>query len=418
MNRQQRKNQKHAGVPHRSAGVTKPGVGLSHGSLKAPNLMLAGTPSVIELTQQNFASSIDGHPLAVVNFWAPSSALCRTFTPILVAAAARNPDLLFSQVNAEDQQAIAAQFDIRSVPALLIFRHNIIVYGKAGALEARKLDDVLAAVRALDMEEVRRKVVSVDEIALGTSGAPSTDGGSQAAADTSLLSIETYLRPSLRGPRSVLMDAVPRLAAGGLVAIRNAFEPEFAERMYRSLDTCTAWRVYEGYERDFHYHHHNLYDAPDFPADLAWCSQIFDSPSTKAWATRLSGRSCPGPAEVSAAWYLPGDHSLPHNDVAPSGPNLSRQFAFVWHLAKDWRPEWGGALFWCSKGCYLPPEFNTLWLFNVVPESTHFVTHVSPYAQGKRLAINGWWTGPATTGAPVWKGPDRVSAGSSEIVIY
>ena len=170
--------------------------------------------------------------------------------------------------------------------------------------------------------------------------------------------------------------------------------------MYRSLDTCTTWRVYEGYEEDFHYHHHNLYDAPDFPADLAWCSKIFDSPSTKAWATRLSGRSCPGPAEVSASWYLPGDHSLPHNDVAPSGPNLSRQVAFVWHLAKDWRSEWGGALFWCSKGCYLPPDFNTLWLFNVGPESTHFVTHVSPYAQGKRLAINGWWTGPATTGDP------------------
>jgi thiol-disulfide isomerase/thioredoxin len=376
------------------------------------------TPGVVELTEQNFASAIDGHPLAVICFWAPSSAPCRVFAPIFAAAAGRNPDVLFSRVNAEAQQAIGAQFDVRSTPTLLIFRSNIIVYGKAGALQAGELDNVLAAVRALDMEEVRRKVVSVDEVALGTAGAPSTDGGSQAAADTSLLSIETYLRPSLRGPGSALMDAVPRMAAGGLVAIRNAFEPEFAERMYRSLDTCTAWRVYEGYEGNFHYHHHNLYDAPDFPADLAWCSKIFDSPSTKAWATRLSGRSCPGPAEVSAAWYLPGDHSLPHNDVAPSGPNLSRQFAFVWHLAKDWRPEWGGALFWCSKGCYLPPEFNTLWLFNVGPESTHFVTHVSPYAQGKRLAINGWWTGPAKTGAPVWKGPDRISAGSSEIVIY
>jgi len=376
------------------------------------------TPGVVELTEQNFASAIDGHPLAVICFWAPSSVPCRAFAPIFAAAAGRNPDVLFSRVNAEDQQAIGAQFDVRSTPTLLIFRSNIIVYGKAGALQAGELDGVLAAVRALDMEEVRRKVVSVDEVALGTSGAPSTAGGSQAAADTSLLSIETYLRPSLRGPGSALMDAVPRLAAGGLVAIRNAFEPEFAERMHRSLDTCTAWRVYDGYEGDFHYHHHNLYDGPDFPADLAWCSKIFDSPSTKAWATRLSGRSCPGPAEVSAAWYLPGDHSLPHNDVAPSGPNLSRQFAFVWHLAKDWRPEWGGALFWCSKGCYLPPEFNTLWLFKVGPESTHFVTHVSPYARGKRLAINGWWTGPATTGDRLWKGPDRISTGSSEIVIY
>jgi Rps23 Pro-64 3,4-dihydroxylase Tpa1-like proline 4-hydroxylase len=90
----------------------------------------------------------------------------------------------------------------------------------------------------------------------------------------------------------------------------------------------------------------------------------------------------------------------------------------VWHLAKDWRSEWGGALFWCSKGCYLPPVFNTLWLFNVGPESNHFVTEVSPYAQGKRLTVNGWWTGPAATGDPVWKGPDRIGAGDAEILIY
>ena len=383
--------------------------------------MSADTAGVLELTEQNLAPAIDGHPFAVVYFWAPSSAPSHALAPTVAAAAARNPDVLFARVDAEKHPAIGAQFNVRAIPTLLIFRSNIIVYAKAGALQAAELDQVLGAARALDMEEVRRKVVSVDEVALGTSSAPSTNGGSQAAADTSLLSIETYLRPSLRGPGSALMDAVPRLAAGGLVAIRNAFEPEFAERMYRSLDTCTAWRVYEGYEGDFHYHHHNLYDAPDFPADLAWCSKIFDSPSTKAWATRLSGRSCPGPAEVSAAWYLPGDHSLPHNDIAPSGPNLSRQFAFVWHLAKDWRPEWGGALFWCSKGCYLPPEFNTLWLFNVGPESTHFVTHVSPYAQGKRLAINGWWTGPPRpeppsgkdrTGSP-WAAPRSSSTESS-----
>ena len=263
--------------------------------------MSAGTAGVLELTEQNFAPAIDGHPFAVVYFWAPSSAPCHAFAPTFAAAAARNPDVLFAKVNAENHQAIGAQFNVRSIPTLLIFRSNIIVYAKAGALQAGELDEVLGAARALDMEEVRRKVVSVDEVALGTSSAPSTDGGSQAAADTSLLSIETYLRPSLRGPGSALMDAVPRLAAGGLVAIRDAFEPEFAERMYRSLDTCTLGACTRATRSDFHYHHHNLYDASEFPADLAWCSKIFDSPSTKAWATRLSGRSCVGPAEFSAS---------------------------------------------------------------------------------------------------------------------
>jgi len=380
--------------------------------------MAAHIPGVIELTEQNFAASINGHPFAVVDFRAPSSAPCRAFAPIFAAAVARNPDVLFAQVNAEDQQAIIAQFNIRSIPTLMIFRSNIIVYAKAGALEARSLDEVLGGARALDMEEVRRKVARVDAVALGAPTAPTSAVDAPAAADASLLSIETYLRPSLRGPRSALTDVAPRLAAGGLVAIRDAFEPDFAEQMYRSLDHCTTWRVYENYEEDFHYHHHNLFHSEEYPADTAWCSKVFDSPSTKAWVAQLSGRSCPGPAEVYASWYLPGDHSLPHNDVAGSGPNFNRQVAFVWHLAKDWRSEWGGALYWCPKASYLPPVFNTLWLFNVTPESTHFVTHVSPYAQGKRLAINGWWTGPTATGDPVWKGPDRISAGDTEIAIY
>jgi thiol-disulfide isomerase/thioredoxin len=383
--------------------------------------MSTDNPDVIELTEQNFQSSIDGHPFAVIDFWAPSSASCRAFAPRFAAAAARNPDVLFAKVNTEEQQFLCAQLNVRSIPALMIFRSNTVVHAKAGALQAGELDEVLSAARALDMGKLRRKAASVDAAAPaapGTSAAPTDAGGTQAAADASLLSIETYLRPSLRGPGSALVHAMPRLAAGGLVAIRDAFEPDFAERMHRCLDRSTTWRVHEGYEEHFAYHHHNLYESDAYPADLAWCAKIFGSSSTKAWATRLSGRSCAGPAEVSASWYLPGDHSLPHNDVAATDANFHRQVAFVWHLAKHWRSEWGGALFWCSKGCYLPPVFNTLWLFNVTPESTHFVTHVSPYAQGKRLAINGWWTGQAATGNPVWRGPDRIGADGAEIMIY
>jgi len=383
--------------------------------------MSADTPGVIELTEHNFASSIDGHPFAVVHFWAPSSAPCRAFAPVFAAAAARNPDLLFASVNTEDQKPIGAQFNIRSLPTLMIFRSNIIVHAKPGALQAGALDERCCAARALDMEQVGRKVVSVDGVALGAPAEPTvpvTDADTQAAADAGL-SIETYLRPSLRGPRSALTDAVPRMVAGGLIVIRDAFEPDFAERMYRSLDRCTTWRPYEGYEEDFSYHHHNLYHPEEYPPDLTWCSKIFTSSSTKAWATRLSGRSCVGPAQFSASWYLAGDYSLPHNDIAESGDNSNRQLAYVWHLAKDWRSEWGGALYWCARAFYLPPVFNTLLLFNVGPSSNHFVTHVSPYAQGKRLAINGWWTGPAATGGAVWKGPDRIRTGSgTEIEIY
>jgi hypothetical protein len=382
---------------------------MSHELLKERESMSAAAPGVIELTEQNFAASIDGHPFAVVAFWAPGSAPWREFAPTFGAAAARHREALFAQVNVEQHQTLGEQFNISAIPTLMILRSNIVVHAHAGLLEAGALDQVLAAVSALDMEEVRRQVVSVGEIALDTPAA-------QATVDAD--SIESYLRPSLRGPAPALREVAARLAGGGLVAIRDAFDPDFAERMHRSLDRCTTWRLFEGYEESFHYHHHNLYDPAEFPPDLAECSKVFHSPATKEWMARLSDRSCAGPTEFSASWYLPGDHSLPHNDIAASGTTATRQVAFVWHLAKDWRSEWGGALFWCSKGVYLPPVFNTLWLFNVGPESNHFVTHVSPYAQGKRLAINGWWTGTGATGAAGWNGPERIGGDGAGIAIY
>jgi hypothetical protein len=233
-----------------------------------------------------------------------------------------------------------------------------------------------------------------------------------------VFSIEAYLRPSLRRAGSAMEQVGARLAAGALVVIRGAFESAFAEQIHRSLDACTAWQLHEKYEEHFHYHHHNLYRESEYPPDLAWCDKVFSSAMTKAWATRLSGRPCEGPTAFSASWYLPGDHSLPHTDAIGSSSDARRQVAFVWHLAKDWQPEWGGALFWCPKALYLPPVFNTLVLFNVGPATSHFVTQVSPYAQGKRLAINGWWTGPAATGEQVEPTPDRICASGALIEVY
>jgi thioredoxin 1 len=119
---------------------------------------MADAPTVIELTSENFAESINDHPFAVVDFWAPWCAPCRAFAPVFAAAATRYPDIRFAKVNTEDQQALAGYFNIRSIPTLMIFRDNVIVFAEAGALPARALDQVLTAAKALDMEAVRREI--------------------------------------------------------------------------------------------------------------------------------------------------------------------------------------------------------------------------------------------------------------------
>ena len=127
--------------------------------------MSVDTPAVIDLTEQNFASSINDHPFAVIDFWAPWCAPCRAFAPTFAAAAAKHPDVLFAKVNTEEQRAIAASFNIRSIPTLMVFRNNIIVFAEAGALPASALEQVLNAARDLDMDKVAREIAAQSETA-------------------------------------------------------------------------------------------------------------------------------------------------------------------------------------------------------------------------------------------------------------
>jgi thioredoxin len=119
--------------------------------------------ATVNLTKDTFEDIITGNDIVLLDFWAPWCGPCKQFTPVFESMSETHPDIVFAKVNTEEQQELGGHFQIRSIPTLMAFREQIIVFSQAGALPPAGLETVIEKISELDMDEVRRQVAEQEK---------------------------------------------------------------------------------------------------------------------------------------------------------------------------------------------------------------------------------------------------------------
>ena len=114
--------------------------------------------ATVELTSENFEQILADNDIVLIDFWASWCGPCKMFGPIYDKVAEKHPDIVFAKVNTEQEQDLAGALQIFSIPTLMVFRENIMLFNQAGMLPEHVLEQLVAQVLALDMEEVRAKI--------------------------------------------------------------------------------------------------------------------------------------------------------------------------------------------------------------------------------------------------------------------
>lgn len=123
--------------------------------------------ATIEVTKENFEEIITKHDVVILDFWAAWCGPCKAFAPTFEAASEKNPDVVFGKVNTEEQQELAGHFQIRSIPNVVLFREQVMLFGQPGAMPPAGIDSVIEQAKALDMDKVRAEIAQAEAQAGG-----------------------------------------------------------------------------------------------------------------------------------------------------------------------------------------------------------------------------------------------------------
>ena len=118
--------------------------------------------TTVEVTSANFKQVAEKDGIVLLDWWAGWYGPCRAFAPTYEKVAGKHPDITFGKIDTEASQDLAAAFDIRSIPTLMILRANVLLFSQPGALPEAALEDLIRQVRALDMEKVRAEIAAQD----------------------------------------------------------------------------------------------------------------------------------------------------------------------------------------------------------------------------------------------------------------
>jgi thioredoxin 1 len=114
--------------------------------------------ATVSLTKDGFQAAVEKEGILLIDWWAAWCGPCRSFGPVFERVSEKHPDAVFAKVDTEAEQELAGAFEIRSIPTLMIFRDRVLLYAEAGALPEQALDDIVSKVKALDMDDVRRRI--------------------------------------------------------------------------------------------------------------------------------------------------------------------------------------------------------------------------------------------------------------------